>query len=602
MVKVPEEDAIDDAEPVRRRPYRRPFVVTSLDDLRSMFWNTFAILALAVSVPLAYALVTRDTLVIEEISTPTSLEEKGYFGKVVAQRIFDEMRSISQYTMSEVKRLEVSSSPLENQLPPIELPLGQLDLQTVIRQARLWLGLPDKTITGEIIVHSRKVGTGEEAEEQLSYSMALRSARDGLIHRSSREYPDMESLTRATAVALVERFDPLFAGYYHFMRRNYTEAKRIVETMEAQAPRTKPADAPLGPDTAAANRLHLRGLIERGQNNWREAADWFGKAHAVNPDNLVIASDYTGALRRFDPKRAEELAHGLVERFPKAWNGYMNLAFARAQQRRNGDALALVKQAMELAPDSPGMLYQASLIQRGSGRMEDAAASLERTLALDATAFHAARELVRVYRDLEQWPRARVAAETMIRIDPTHALAHIHLARVLIETKDLAGAEAAMKVALQLDPKSAVVLAEQGRLLLIKNNLTRARKVLEEAVALENRLPEAQEYLGDALVRAGKRTEAIAAYRNAIDSTIFARWRAADAQAKLGELLEKEKDAAGAAAAYRAARNMNAYRYKVLEQKIAALEAGAGMDQRALTERAKPSTAPTMRPSTPANP
>lgn len=602
MTQTPREETNETNEPVRRRPYRRPFVVTSLDDLRSMFWNTFAILALAVSVPLAYAMVTRDTLVIEEISTPTSLEEKGYYGKVVAQRIFDEMRSISQYTIGEARRLEVSATPLENQLPPIELPLGQVDLQTVIRQARIWLGLPDKTITGEIIVHARKVGTGEDAEEQLSYSMALRSARDGLIHRSNREYPDVESLTRATAIALVERFDPLFAGYYHFMRRNYVEAKRIVETMEAQAPRNKLADAPSGSDTAHANRLHLRGLIERGQNNWREAADWLGKAHAANPDSLVIASDYTGALRRFEPKRAEELALGLVERFPNAWSGHMNLAFTRAQQRRNADALVLVKKAMELAPDSPGMLYQASLVQRGAGRIEEAASSLERTLALDPTAFHAARELVRVYRDIEQWPKARATADAMIRIDPTHAIAHVHLARVLIETKDLAGAESAMKTALQLDPKSAVVLAEQGRLLLMKNNLPRARKVLEEAVALERKLPEAQEYLGDALARAGKRTDAITAYRDAIDSTIFARWRAADAQAKLGELLEKEKEVSGAIAAYRAARNMNGFRYKVLEQRIAALETGVGVDQRVLTERAKPSTAPTMRPSTPANP
>ena len=112
-------------------------------------------------------------------------------------------------------------------------------------------------------------------------------------------------------------------------------------------------------------------------------------AHQVSSAMLVQAQQHEDAIA--EAKRA-------IAADPNDADGYIALARALSFAGRPGEALEAVERAMRLNPHFPsGYEYQRGLAQFGLNRMTEAAASLERAVALNPDDYWSQRLLLSIY-------------------------------------------------------------------------------------------------------------------------------------------------------------------------------------------------------------
>jgi tetratricopeptide (TPR) repeat protein len=104
--------------------------------------------------------------------------------------------------------------------------------------------------------------------------------------------------------------------------------------------------------------------------------------------------------------------------------------------------------------------------------------------------------------------RARGEFAKSVKDDPGSATPHVFLARIARSESDLATARAQLDTALRLDPTNSVALREMGLVLFSSKQYDLARKFFVRAVTANPEDRASQGYLGCAMMRLGRVTEA----------------------------------------------------------------------------------------------
>lgn len=110
--------------------------------------------------------------------------------------------------------------------------------------------------------------------------------------------------------------------------------------------------------------------------------------------------------------------------------------------------------------------------------------------------------------------RARGEFAKAVKDDPNNPTAHVFLARIARTEGDLATARAQLDTALRLDPKNGIALREMGLVLFSSRQYDLARKFFVRAITANSEDRAAQGYLGCAMMRLGRVTEATKWIRN----------------------------------------------------------------------------------------
>src|SRR5262249_21287407 len=118
---------------------RRPGWAASMDDARKFTLNTIVVLGVALALAfIIKAAFFRGSIVVDPISVPKELAERGYTGDVIAQRIHDEISEVYRVARNPLEqddaaekrfdRSDFTTISFEQTMPRIELPGGSMSL------------------------------------------------------------------------------------------------------------------------------------------------------------------------------------------------------------------------------------------------------------------------------------------------------------------------------------------------------------------------------------------------------------------------------------------------------------------------------------------
>lgn len=234
---------------------------------------------------------------------------------------------------------------------------------------------------------------------------------------------------------------------------------------------------------ASAAALAL-ALVSRGESaHWRSDATLFRHALVTTKGNHValqyagVAAVEEGNLR--EGERLFRLATGIRPAYGEAWS---NLGSALLEQGRTDEALAALGKAVELSPASAAPRANRGGALAQAGRLEEAAAELAEAVRLDPRNADAQRNLGAVSAALGKWEPAARAYRAAVALRPGQRSLLVPLGVALAKSGSAEGAELLLREAAAA-PGDA--------------DLSRA--------------------LGMALAALGRRDEAAAAYRRALE-------------------------------------------------------------------------------------
>jgi len=321
----------------------------------------------------------------------------------------------------------------------------------------------------------------------------------------------------------------------------------------------------LAADPNGADTLRVWGRWLFQQKRYAEAEATFKKAVAAGPEavdtRLNLGEVQLRGLK--NAKAAEATFRSAVEKNPRHVGAQLALAAALAVQGRAGDAVAAFEQAVRIAPSDPEPLLSLARYQASRGQIDTALAVLDRLIAAIPSAGQAyldRGDLLELKSDLagamnayqamtkavppptsaaghfrlatlheaqQQWAQAESAYRAAIQAEPDFYAAHNNLAYMLAERRQqLDEALRLATRAVSLAPKVATGLDTLGWVQRARGNLDLAAKSIAQAVELQPRNPTLHYHLGIVLAEQGRKAEAAAALKRALD--IDAKFKHAD--------------------------------------------------------------------------
>jgi len=197
---------------------------------------------------------------------------------------------------------------------------------------------------------------------------------------------------------------------------------------------------------------------------------------------------------------------------PDPWDEKVESAFQRHKQGDLRYANGVYRQALSQNPDHPAALHYLGLIAQQTGRSDEAATLIARSIAINPADPRAHIHLGQIQIALKDTAAATRSFERALELDPDNVGALNNLANV-VRVRDLRQAVALYRRALALDPTAAFAAYNLAQALTEDNGADEAMALFHQVIALEPRHFEARHALGMLLEQRGKFFEAIEQYR-----------------------------------------------------------------------------------------
>ena len=182
---------------------------------------------------------------------------------------------------------------------------------------------------------------------------------------------------------------------------------------------------------------------------------------------------------------------------------------------RLAEARTLYRRVLAARPDHGEALKGCALVAFRLDAVDEAAALLQRAVALDEGDAGAHNDLGNVLQAAGRLDSALAAYRRAIEIDPARAETHVNLGQALRAGGDLEGAAEAFGRAAALRPGHAGTMLRIGLVHHARGDLDEAAHAFRRALAIEPENAEAHFALANVLYAAGRLDEAVAAYGQA---------------------------------------------------------------------------------------
>lgn len=512
----------------------RPPFLSSFDELRRLTINVSVVL-LVVSLVFVTVQATYDrTLVIEPISVPKALEEIGYTGSAVAQKLMDRVSFINDKSSTSKDRVQYGSEGRFAAASGIRLPSSSVSIQTIVTLLRGAFGVQGDRIAGEITM-----SPPEDARMRSTYALTLHFTHLGKRFSSIQKSRDLDELLDLAGNAIVGQFDGVVLAAYFQETAEWDKADQLITRLIASA----------DPDVMPW-ALNMRGLSLNHQHRKADAIATFEKITRLYPNFAIAysnwgyalyrAHDYAGASEKYrkvielEPKRAS--AHGYlgdvlweqgdtaggieqyrkaIELEPKYATAYIKWGHALFEQHDYAGAVEKYQTGIELDPsDATAYLNWGFLLfdrhdYAGAIEKYRKAVELEPRSALPYAAWGVALA------DQHDYAGAVAKYRKAIELEPTDALSYIGWGIALSEQRDYAGAIEKYRTAVELDPKEATAYNNWGLALFGQHDYAGAIEKYRKTVELNPRFAGAYANWGDALAAAGDKAGADEKYHQA---------------------------------------------------------------------------------------
>ena len=205
-----------------------------------------------------------------------------------------------------------------------------------------------------------------------------------------------------------------------------------------------------------------------------------------------------------------------VELMPDDAEAHNNLGNALKDRGQLDDALRHYQRAVALNPDFPEAHHQLGIALKSLGRLEEAAQCYRRALALRPDYAYAHGNLGNALRELGRLEEAIASHQRAVELEPDSAEAHSNLGIALNDVGRLRDAENCHRRALALDPEYAAAHSNLGVALGDLGRLEEAVSSHRRALQLQPDFAAGELNLGNALKDLGRMEEALACYRRAL--------------------------------------------------------------------------------------
>ncbi|HLK67294.1 MAG TPA: tetratricopeptide repeat protein [Bryobacteraceae bacterium] len=187
----------------------------------------------------------------------------------------------------------------------------------------------------------------------------------------------------------------------------------------------------------------------------------------------------------------------------------LNLGDALTQSGQPARATVVLKRAIEKSPNDALLWYQLGIANSAAGGENDAIAAFEKAVTLDPDLAEAHNQLGTEYAGTGDLDRAGREFRAAIRIQPDMPDALGNLGHLLAAKGDLAGAAFYFARSVHLKPGDADVLTNYAVTLAGLNRWDEAQRQIDTAVKSDPKSPDAHNFRGTLLERAGNRAGAL---------------------------------------------------------------------------------------------
>ena len=263
--------------------------------------------------------------------------------------------------------------------------------------------------------------------------------------------------------------------------------------------------------------LNLLGVIAGQQGHFRQAAEWFAKALAVEPQNadahanrglaLQHAGDLDAALRSYE--RAIELQ-------PECAESHSRRGVVLQAQGSPADALTSLDRALLIDPHFAEAYSNRGNVFQELGRVSEALANYDRAVALQPRFALAHSNRGNVLRVLHRPEEALASYALAIAADSDCAEAHANRGMLLLELNRPDEALTSLDRAIARRPNDAAGHLSRGKALIKLRRPEAALVSLDRALALRPDCAEAHCARGSALRQLNRYDGALAAHEKAL--------------------------------------------------------------------------------------
>ena len=212
-----------------------------------------------------------------------------------------------------------------------------------------------------------------------------------------------------------------------------------------------------------------------------------------------VLSEAQRLLRAEQLPQAEALYQVILAQEPRQPDALQFLGVLRHLQGRSDESLALIRQAIEVAPEAPGIWNNLGNVFLEGGQIDDATTAYERSIALAPGAPQAHNNLATIYRRQLRWAEAEAACRRAIAVDADMADAWYNLSLILLGQGRVQEGLQANGHATLLWPRHLLQRDQILRALVLLGHLDQAAELYSEWLAEEPDNPVVQHQLAACL-------------------------------------------------------------------------------------------------------
>lgn len=466
-------------------------------NLRTVLINLLFLVTLVVVLPLLLGQFRRDQVIIEPISVPDTLAQRGLTADVVASRVWDGLLDVKQ--KARTAKESIDALPDSRQVE-FSFPDSGLSIESLVFHLRRLFNAYETRIGGEFVC-----ADADCAPQGVSLRLRVIRDRVDLVEMEPIGTTDQRAYFADAGARIMALLDPFVA---------------IAATAE---------DEPLRATILARHMIRARhddakwahnliGNIRINTGDIGAAIDEYRAALDADPRFLIARANLGEALRQSGDRagaRAAFKAISAVE--PHSVLAAEGLANVSLDEGDVDAAIAHLLKAAEYDPVSPRYFARAGKIAADAGRGDDARKYLSQALEIDPGYPLAFAVLGVMYMATEDYESAEKIYRDAADYAPDDAEAQMSHGRILAILKDWPASESRLRRAVALDPGNVDYKVQLAYALRQQQRLDEALAVLDEAERVDANSAAVAIAKADCYRDLGRNADAIAYYRRFLE-------------------------------------------------------------------------------------
>jgi protein O-GlcNAc transferase len=269
-----------------------------------------------------------------------------------------------------------------------------------------------------------------------------------------------------------------------------------------------------------AHVLSLMGILSAQRGDAASAADWIGKAVAIEPRNATYQFNLGKSLRQLKrPQEACEAFNRAISLRVGYFEAYNELGLAQMDCGNLDAAVAAFQRTLSLQHNYFEAHNNLGLVFHRQGSYDKAIASLRRALEIDPNSARARTNLGMALRSQGHAAEAIESHRTALKLSPRDPVIWTNLGNALTETDQYEEAIECFREAMEIAPDYAEAYYNWGSAYMRRDQFKLAAEKFSDAIEKDPNRVDALNGLGLALLRLGRVDQAISTFRRALQIT-----------------------------------------------------------------------------------